>query len=491
MYTPMRTIFRARRLLLACLAAAGLAACHDHPLESPPPAGDAQLALNASVAGTGIQTLVVTVSAADIPAPLVFNIAARDGVASGTLRLPAGTARRVVLEAFDAAGEATYEGSATVDVRPGVNPTLSIPLVPRDGRLPVTVLFTSFTIRIEGGEQMLWPEEERRLAAVLVFDGRAVPAAVEWATTDPGKLRVEPDGRITALRPGEVRVVATYEGVVASIPVTVREGLSPERILYLANHLVDGTERPAIFSVRSDGSAPAFLALSRALDWQLAPSPDRRTLLIPHYHAGGIDLVLMNYDGTGWTNITNAAWRRHWSAAWSPDGQRIAFQMTVDGERGVHIMNRDGSGAVRVPGVDGGFVSWAPDGEKLVSNDTAGVFTVNLDGSGKRYLANGSRAKWSPDGSVIAFSAPSGEPTRKDHMDIFLIRPDGTELRRLTWNVDPWDFSFSPDGTRIAFLRGVGAERRLHVVGTDGTSERVLDVPTGSNGIRHMWWSGS
>ena len=53
--------------------------------------------------------------------------------------------------------------------------------------------------------------------------------------------------------------------------------------------------------------------------------------------------------------------------------------------------------------------------------------------------------KWSPDGTHIAFDGNAG-----DGWEIFLIKPDGTGLTRLTRN-DTLDAnaSWSPDGTRI------------------------------------------
>src|SRR5205814_2784390 len=54
------------------------------------PRSDARLLLRADLASTAVATLVVDVTAADIPTPLVFNIPVVQRMATGTITLPAG-----------------------------------------------------------------------------------------------------------------------------------------------------------------------------------------------------------------------------------------------------------------------------------------------------------------------------------------------------------------------------------------------------------------
>lgn len=113
------------------------------------------------------------------------------------------------------------------------------------------------------------------------------------------------------------------------------------------------------------------------------------------------------------------------------------------------------------------------------SNETSGqhtatiAFTVNRSGFGEIWVmdsdgrnriqltepsqpdvdASGSTSPdWSPDGSFIAF-ASSGEPSGDERdLDIWVMRADGSERRRLT-NDDVHDGTpvWSPDGSRLAF----------------------------------------
>ena len=64
--------------------------------------------MRADVSGTAVATVVVEVTAPDIPAPLVFNFIVTDGIASGTITIPAGTGRTITIRAFDAGGVETH-----------------------------------------------------------------------------------------------------------------------------------------------------------------------------------------------------------------------------------------------------------------------------------------------------------------------------------------------------------------------------------------------
>src|SRR2546427_20758 len=123
-----------------------LASCN--PSTDPPTQGQAHLAVTANVVGTAVATVVVEVTAPDISTPLVFNIVVADGVASGTITIPAGTARRITIRAFDAGGVLTHSGAATVSVQAGTNPTVSLKLTPLSGDVPIEAHLCSFTIHV-------------------------------------------------------------------------------------------------------------------------------------------------------------------------------------------------------------------------------------------------------------------------------------------------------------------------------------------------------
>lgn len=229
--SPRRLARRAALHAALLLAGAGaLAACADRAAVTAPAeqAGSpASLALEVNTAAVPTVTqLVIEVTAADIPTPLVFTLPVADGRASGTLRIPPGTARTFTVRAFDAQGAVTHRGARTLDVAAGTNPALAIPLRPVSAEVPITVTLASLRVELQQATLSLRPGETALVTArVLDADGAALPdAAVTWSSADPAVATVTPGGAVTARTPGTVRLVAVYDGIAAATQLTVGTG---------------------------------------------------------------------------------------------------------------------------------------------------------------------------------------------------------------------------------------------------------------------------
>jgi TolB protein len=94
------------------------------------------------------------------------------------------------------------------------------------------------------------------------------------------------------------------------------------------------------------------------VDW----SPDgsriafyRRFTCEPEDATNGYDVMTMNPDGTGVTNLTDGP---GWEADphWSPDGSKIVFE---GGENDIYVMHADGTGVVQLPAT-GVSADWGP-----------------------------------------------------------------------------------------------------------------------------------
>jgi len=212
--------------LAAVMAVAVWSACTDSP--GGPQKPDGRLALVANVSGTSVQTLVVEVTADDIAEPLLFNIEVEDGIASGTLVIPAGSDRLITVSAFNGDGIETHEGSAETDVHPGPNLPLAIVLTPLTGELPIDVSIGHLSIVIEPAAVTLEVGETEQLeVTVLDVHGEPMAADVLWATSHPGVATVDQTGLVTGTGAGDGKIVVTFEGVAGVATVAVSDEEEP------------------------------------------------------------------------------------------------------------------------------------------------------------------------------------------------------------------------------------------------------------------------
>jgi TolB protein len=136
---------------------------------------------------------------------------------------------------------------------------------------------------------------------------------------------------------------------------------------------------------------------------------------------------------------------------WSPDGSKISFMSSVQGNWDIYTVNPDGSGLTRLtsdPAFDG-YANWSPDGSRLVfiRGGDAGMFVMNADGSGVTHLGPGTRPSWSPDGSKIVFELD---------FNLWLMNADGSGVSPLSERPEAeYEPAWSPDGERIAFVDDV------------------------------------
>jgi len=155
---------------------------------------------------------------------------------------------------------------------------------------------------------------------------------------------------------------------------------------------------------------------------------------------------------------------------WSPDGSKIAFARIasgqVDGSPRLVVMNADGSGQRMLSRNEGSSPAWSPDGTKIAFVQRwpdPGIYTINADGTGQRRITASEfdgDPDWSPDGSRIAF-----EHFGQGESEIEIMNADGTGAHRIATGAEP---AWSPDGTRIAFDGYPG----VHIADLDGSGDR-------------------
>jgi Tol biopolymer transport system component len=218
-----------------------------------------------------------------------------------------------------------------------------------------------------------------------------------------------------------------------------------------------------------------------------------------HYRSAApnqTELDVINADGSGVRRLA------HGSGAgpeWSPDGRKLVFgkrprrsgaacRPVGSCHEEIYVINADGTGLRRLTRntvVDSNPV-WSPDGRRIAftrlrDRQTANIYVINADGSGQQRLTPNLRRRpwvglaWSPDWKKIAFIASGGG---RGAADIFVMNADGSDLRNVTNTVTTsFDFAWSPDGRRIAYLEGSPGGAPLYVVNADGTGKQRLTRP--------------
>jgi len=199
-----------------------------------------------------------------------------------------------------------------------------------------------------------------------------------------------------------------------------------------------------LYVVNADGSGLRRLPLNPVgsnrylypLQYPLVWSPDGRTI-----HSGR---YLVSTDGSGSRWLPFIPLR----AVWSPDGRRIAFASRPDrcltgpppcypSQSDIYVMNADGSGKRKLTHNRriNAEPAWSPDGRKIAFGSTRDgnrdIYVMNADGSGRRNLTRNaawdSRPSWSPDGRKIAFVS-----NRDGRLEAHVMNADGSGQRRLS-----------------------------------------------------------
>ena len=229
-----------------------------------------------------------------------------------------------------------------------------------------------------------------------------------------------------------------------------------------------------VFSIAPDGTGKADLSRNANPDSAPSWSADGTSLAFTRPgKGGGEDVFVMNAAGKGQRNLTRSS-PDDANPDWAPDGSKVAYD--VAGAQ-IFASNADGTAMQRL--IPGGFApSWAPTGLQIaytqnVEPSNSEIFVANADGSGARNLTNATSydddgAAWSPNGTKIAFTRYVGAAG-----EIYVMNADGSGLVNLT--NDPSNDAeptWSPDGTKIAFStnRGPTGDTEIFVMNADGTN---------------------
>jgi Tol biopolymer transport system component len=321
------------------------------------------------------------------------------------------------------------------------------------------------------------------LGALGFWIGTWHPVFSPWSARSPlsaTDLRTEiwtmhPDGSL------QTRIVPTGSGEVSE-PAWSPDG---RQLVYAGWSLAeDGSRLVNLWIANADGTGARQITSDSEWDWLPAWSPNGQWIAftsrstpeasqpgaVAQPQPGGVpatatesgdwSIFLVRPDGSERLRLTDGG--QSMAPVWSPDGSKLAYHGTRDGNLDVFVANADGTQERRItqdPG-DDWSPAWSPDGTRLVfTSNRAGnddVWEVSVTGGAATQLTHDRAADqvpvWSPDGSRIAFVSD-----RTGDVEVWSMAPDGTDVTNLTQSPGSddgrWSVAYSPDGSRIAFAR--------------------------------------
>ncbi len=277
--------------------------------------------------------------------------------------------------------------------------------------------------------------------------------------------------------------------------------LSPDgsRIVFQSNR----TGNFELYTAKPDGSDLVQLTKTPYDEGTPIWSPNGTLLTYGAEIDGNADVFVMNADGTGVRRLTDHPGDDS-HPHWSPDGSRIVFNSarTTPDLKVLWARQWHEVFSVRLDGSDlrqltnckilCTYPVMSPDGQMIayrkLTNDpgfsweltsiprNSEVFVANVDGSKDINISRSAGfdgwPMWSPDGKWVLFSSNRNGPALIGQL--FIARPDGTDLRQLTFGTESLvQPSWSADGKQIYAAQYSTDEETASVVVLDAS--KVLE----------------
>jgi dipeptidyl aminopeptidase/acylaminoacyl peptidase len=295
-----------------------------------------------------------------------------------------------------------------------------------------------------------------------------------------------------------------------------------------------GAQEPAKPAKEAPSTTPT---IDQSLEWKAAfnpkISPDGKRIVYEvqkaNWEENAFDRSLWIADiATGESHALTSAKKSSTTAAWSPDGKWIAFlsdrpgqiKDTPEGKKQLYMISADGGEAQQLTKTENDVNSfdWAPDSKHIAFSTTdpdpkvlqdrkekygeysvvhadyqmTHIWTIEApDGSTPaaepKRLTEGDKFSvgefsWSPDGTRIAFSAQKDpDLISSETADLYVVTVSGGAVKKIVSTPGPdTNPKWSPDGKKIAFETAAGSKYyyytnvKIAVVPADGGTPQIL-----------------
>jgi Tol biopolymer transport system component len=319
----------------------------------------------------------------------------------------------------------------------------------------------------------------------------ATPSPESTATATP-----EPTATPTAVPPSPTPTVEPPTATVTAKPTRSqpKPTATPE---YTGKLVFQTTMGGDFYTIQADGSGLRRITDGVDARW----SPDGRQIAFTRWREPrGVWAVDVDEAGIPSNERRLFDWNESRWPSWSPDGQEILFSrqhggkepsqkcfwgfcFTLEGKPYWPLaMVNTSDLSFREPPSE--FISLAPDwsagGERIVYSSERGLHVQNLDKTVSYWITDDYRDTspvWSPDGSRIAFVR-----RQHDHWEIYAVDPDGRNLTRLTTTPERPDGTpgnsagpaWSPDGRHIAFFTDRAGGWQIWVMNANGANQKPM-----------------
>ncbi|HPC36143.1 MAG TPA: Tol-Pal system beta propeller repeat protein TolB [Candidatus Marinimicrobia bacterium] len=237
-----------------------------------------------------------------------------------------------------------------------------------------------------------------------------------------------------------------------------------------------------------DGQRSTLLTHNRSINLLPCWSGDGKSLLFTTYAFGG-GPILARYifkDQQIERFIEHAG--TFTSPEYSPDGKKVAFVLTYEGNADIYTADRNGQNLQRLtsnPAIDTA-PSWSPSSREIAfTSDRSGspqIYIMDAEGGNVRRLTYennyNSSPKWSPKGDQIVFVS-----LQSSGFQICLIDVTGENLICLTDNDGSYENpAWSPNGSHLVCASNRSGRWEIYSMLRDGSLLRQLTFSGGNTG---------